>query len=136
MKKILSGILAFCMLIMLAAMAIPVSADSGTTTSLSSGTTTVSLEIGTAKDLVKFADDYNNNIYKGKTLDVKITDDIDLSGIEWEPIGYDNNHPFEGVFDGQNHVISNMTITKPACDKEYPNNQRYYGLFGYVRDKK
>ena len=39
-----------------------------------------------------------------------LTADIDLSGVEWVPIGADDTDPFTGTFDGQGHVISNMTI--------------------------
>ena len=48
--------------------------------------------------------------------------DIDLSGAEWKPIGTVET-PFKGTFDGQGHVIRNMTIT---------GNVAYAGLFGVV----
>ena len=34
--------------------------------------------------------------------------DVDLSGTEWEPVS------FQGTFNGQNHVIENLTINKPG----------------------
>ncbi|MBE5758493.1 MAG: hypothetical protein E7332_00460 [Clostridiales bacterium] len=34
--------------------------------------------------------------------------DVDLAGVEWEPVSFD------GSFDGQYHVISNLTINKPG----------------------
>ena len=40
----------------------------------------------------------------------------------WEPIGNDLN-PFVGVFNGNNHRISNLYINRP--------NENYVGLFGY-----
>ncbi len=43
--------------------------------------------------------------------------DIDLSGISLEPIGH-----FTGIFDGQGHAISNLTLQLPDLD--------YVGLFG------
>ena len=46
-----------------------------------------------------------------------LTADIDLSGAEWVPI--DN---FRGIFDGQGHIIRNMTITMGSYE--------YNGLFG------
>ena len=49
--------------------------------------------------------------------------DVNLAGVVWTPIGT-KEHPFTGVFDGQNHKISNLTINEP--------NGTYLGLFGYV----
>ena|GEM_PF-2401822 len=55
-----------------------------------------------------------------------LTNDIDLSGEEWTPIGdYDN--PFTGIFDGQGYVIRNMTITG-----EFAGG--YLGLFSMTVD--
>ena len=48
---------------------------------------------------------------------VKLTDDIDLSAENWNPIG-DNrkdNAAFSGTFDGQNHTISGAKITGDFC---------------------
>ncbi len=50
--------------------------------------------------------------------------DLDLADVEWTPIG-DFNQPYLGVFDGNGHTISNLTIT----DKD----TYYAGLFGYVQ---
>ena len=49
--------------------------------------------------------------------------DIDLSGIEWIPIGTEDS-PFEGSFDGQNKTISNLTIQNATTDNQ--------GLFGVI----
>jgi len=46
--------------------------------------------------------------------------DIDLTGIEWMPIGYDSP-PFVGHLDGRNHTISNLFIDLP--------DESYVGLF-------
>ena len=63
----------------------------------------------------------------------KLMDDIDMGqfkGIEYNIIGeryYDEGwvaHPFTGVFDGNNHTISNLTYDS--------NNEDSVGLFGYV----
>lgn len=40
----------------------------------------------------------------------EMVDDVDLTGIDWEPLNYDNNYVNYIHFDGQNHVISNMTV--------------------------
>ncbi|XMB72552.1 hypothetical protein RJI07_01280 [Mycoplasmatota bacterium WC30] len=52
-----------------------------------------------------------------------LTADIDLTGIEWNPIG-DQANPYLGIFDGDGYVISNLSITD--------NGQIYNGLFGYL----
>lgn len=51
----------------------------------------------------------------------KLMNDIDISGVEWNPIGNKNN-PFSGKFNGQDFIISGLTIT---------NTHDYAGLFGY-----
>ena len=76
--------------------------------------TIADLEISTKEELIAFANDVNNgNTYKDEI--VVLTADIDLEGNEnnqWTPIGSsDNNfYGFEGIFDGQNHTISNVYI--------------------------
>jgi hypothetical protein len=54
-----------------------------------------------------------------------LTADIDLAGADWAPIG-SNYELFSGSFDGQGHVIRNLTISGNA-----PYNG-YAGLFGQV----
>ena len=84
-----------------------------------------SISISNREDLEQIGKD------PGYPLDGKyhLTSDIDLEGEEWTPIGdnatnsYDSR--FRGVFDGQGHVIRNLTIT---------GERQYSGLFGYVSD--
>ena len=47
------------------------------------------------------------NAYAGYT--VKLLDNINLNNVEWAPIGT-SEHPFSGVFDGQNYTIKNYKI--------------------------
>ena len=92
---------------------------------LSSETT---IYITTAQQLKQLADEVNAGDSKsGKT--VLLMNDIDLSVYpNWSPIGTlnmnwsDVSRPFSGVFDGQNHTISNLTCTS--------NTNGYAGLFG------
>lgn len=49
--------------------------------------------------------------------------DIDLAGVEWQPVG-DSLTPFEGVLDGDGHTVSNLTL---ALD-----GQDMVGLFGRI----
>jgi hypothetical protein len=53
-----------------------------------------------------------------------LTADIDLTSYgPWAPIG-DNTTPFTGIFIGNNHTVSGVTINSPGDD--------YKGLFGYI----
>ena len=84
--------------------------------------------IATAAELVAFAKDVNENKnpYNGKT--VFLVDDIDLAGIDWEPIGQTGVCTFNGVFDGRNHTISNLSV-----DSEAETGANYSsGLFGWI----
>ena len=58
----------------------------------------------------------------------KVTEDIDMKGVDFEPIGTEET-PFTGVFDGDNHTISNLTIQKDA-------NSKNIGLFGVLSKAK
>ena len=56
------------------------------------------------------------------TVHIKISNDIDLAGKEWTPIGT-RQHPFSGILDGGDNVIYNLTIA---------TSQDRQGLFGVV----
>lgn len=94
-----------------------------------SGTKNDPYQIGTAEGLKWFRDKVNN---AAKTEDSKIcaelTEDIDLSGEAWTPIGignhfYSGTPPYAGIFDGKGHTIKNLSID---------SSKQYVGLFGYV----
>ena len=86
--------------------------------------------ISSAKELKRLADIVNDgNTGEGSTF--VLTADIDLSeyssGEGWTPIGnygVDINLTFNGTFNGNGHIISNLTINRPTAD--------YQGLFGYA----
>ncbi|MGD9909368.1 MAG: lipoprotein [Candidatus Izemoplasmatales bacterium] len=59
----------------------------------------------------------------GMTQDIELMNDLDLSGIEWSPLG-SYLEPYSGTFNGNGHTISNMTITVSGSD--------YNGLFAIV----
>ena len=67
-------------------------------------------------------DDYTNKI-------IHIKEDIDLSGYRWLPIACNiatyTEVDFQGIFDGENHTISNMYITEDKTER--------CGLFAFVR---
>lgn len=70
---------------------------------------------------VNLGDNDGGSPYHGKYF--TLTEDIDLNGMEWTPIGNSDN-PFSGTFDGNGHVIKNLLITNI--------DRRCVGLFGAV----
>ena len=56
-------------------------------------------------------------------INITLTADIDLKGIDWTPIGIDYNHQYTGTFDGGDHTITGLTVT---------GSDQYAGLFGYI----
>ena len=86
-------------------------------------------QISTADELVWFAEKVNS----GKTaISAVLTKDIDLTGINWTPIG-GNTVKFGGTFDGAGHVIQNLSVdyaTKASGERVY------LGLFGCVEGTK
>lgn len=56
-------------------------------------------------------------------INITLTDDIDLTGIDWTPIGIDYNHQYTGTFDGGDHTITGLTVT---------GSNEYAGLFGRI----
>lgn len=92
------------------------------------------ITIATKEELIAFQKAVNEegNSYSGKTI--KLTADIDLANMDWEPIGQTGGNGvvayFQGVFDGQNHTISNLKISPNAT---YGQGANYAaGLFGFV----
>lgn len=98
--------------------------------------------ISTAADLKALADYINS----GKAIDCDIdgcgedignfhgcyfkqTADIDLQGVEWDPIGYDGEEGsyFAGNYDGSNYVIRNA-----AFDGKDNDSRNCVGIFGWV----
>ena len=86
-------------------------------------TSATEFTISDAADLAGLAKLVNEgNNFSGKTI--KLGADIDLGGKEWTPIGNSTNK-FEGVFDGDEHTITNLYVNKP--------NSTHQGLFGYIK---
>ena len=77
-------------------------------------------QISTAQDL----EDFSNLVASGNgSLSAVLTTDIDMSGVNHQPIGTVGS-PFKGTFDGQEHYIRNMVISLAE--------QEYVGLFGVL----
>ena len=86
-----------------------------------SGTQAAPYQIENGEHLAWLADKVNNSTSVTK-LYAELTDDIDLGGELFTPIGKDF-HEFSGSFDGQGHTISGLNVTA-----------QYAGLFGSIKD--
>ena len=84
--------------------------------------------IGSAENLIAFAESVNQKNNSWKNEAVILVNDIDLSGIDWEPVGQTGSTQFGGTFDGQGHTISNLTVDSSAETGAYYSS----GLFGWV----
>lgn len=122
-KKILSFLLAVCLVITL----VPMVAFAEENTQ--GGKVTIT----TVDDLMKFAAAVNSGEYDEKTLVVSLEADLDMTGVDWDPISnvFDDEgnllHSFKGEFNGNGHTISNLDFSK-----KYNNNDIVVGLFGAV----
>ncbi len=92
--------------------------------------------IRTAEELQQLAKEVNEgNTFKGWTI--ILMNDIDLSSVcgeesgqSWTPIGTDEEHYFQGTFDGNNKEISNLWI---GNDIEDDFKGTSIGLFGFAK---
>ncbi len=101
-----------------------------TATSFSGGNGTVDnpYQISRGEELAYFKKVIEGNesdSYKDKYY--VITDNIDMAGLSFEPIGIENK-TFSGHFDGQGHTIVNLKINDSQVIKE----KEYSGLFSVV----
>lgn len=80
--------------------------------------------ISSYDDLITFRNLVNNGTsFNDQTI--SLNTDIDMNSDEWVPIGYSTLRLFQGVFNGNNHTITNFKIYNN-------NNDAYYGFFGYI----
>lgn len=80
--------------------------------------------VDSKEQLAQIATDVNaGKAFKGETI--ALISDVDLNNEEWTPIGNSTNK-FQGIFDGQEHIISNLVV-----NMEGKSN---VGLFGYTTD--
>ena len=82
-----------------------------------SGTQEDPYQINSVDSLLTFASNVNDGSQGGYAgVSFKLTSDLDLSGVEWAPIGNMNDMEthstlFLGSFDGDGHTISNLNYT-------------------------
>lgn len=77
--------------------------------------------INTVEDFISFSKNVKDgDNYFGTT--VLLDSDIDFSGKTFEPIGTDEDDCFDGVFNGQGHLINNLAVN---------SSKNSVGLFGF-----
>ena len=114
-KKLLSLLLALCLVMAL----VPMTAFAAETMDTWDGTADTSwydenkteFHLQTAEQLAGMAKLVNDNTANFKDKTVYLDNDLDLGGHEWISIGDGANTAggsFQGVFDGQSHVVYNL----------------------------
>ena len=115
-------------LLLVVAMLMPTAASAAITPSeptTGDGTSENPYQISTAAELYWFADKVNNDNANYSSKNAVLIADIDLEGSAtntWTPIGNTINQ-FKGTFDGGEHKITGLYISKSGNSK---------GLFGYL----
>lgn len=85
--------------------------------------------ITTPAELAWVAEQVNSKTEYFEDKTILLMNDIDLSGSYWTPVGNVTDYPtvtFKGTFDGQNHIISNLTASDDAA------GYAAAGLFGSI----
>ena len=75
----------------------------------------------TSAEGLKAVADIANNGNLG--INITLTENINLTDMEWTPIGTDYNNAYTGTFDGGGHTITGLTVT---------GSNDYAGLFGRI----
>ena len=140
-KKILSLLLALCLVMAL----VPMTAFAAGTTDSWDGTADTSwydenetvFHLQTAEQLAGMAKLINDDTAYFKDKTVYLDNDLDLGGHEWISIGDGANTDvgsFQGVFDGQSHVVYNLYSHEglKSENKDNYNNLYRNGLFGAI----
>ena len=140
-KKILSLLLALCFVMAL----VPMTAFAAGTTDSWDGTADTSwydeneteFHLQTAEQLAGMAKLINGDMANFKDKTIYLENDLDLGGHEWISIGDGANTDvgsFQGVFDGQSHVVYNLYSHEGLKSENKDNNNNLYrnGLFGSI----
>ena len=140
-KKLLSLLLALCLVMSL----VPMTAFAADTMDTWDGTADTSwydenkteFHLQTAEQLAGMAKLVNDNTANFKDKTVYLDNDLDLGGHEWISIGNGANTAwgsFQGIFDGQSHVVYNLYSHEGLKSENKDNNNNLYrnGLFGAI----
>ena len=79
-------------------------------------------QIANAGNLIWFANFVNSG---NPTAQAKLVSNVNLTGIDWTPIGKTGGYSYQGTFDGNGYEITNLVY---SLDEE----ETYGGLFGYL----
>ncbi len=88
------------------------------------GTSSDPFLINNVTDLTTLATNVNNGTSTYSSRFFKLTTNLNLNGNPWTPIGTSSSRLFQGNFDGNNHIISGLTINLSSTDN--------IGLFGFA----
>ena len=140
-KKLLSLLLALRLVMAL----VPMTAFAAGTTDSWDGTADTSwydeneteFHLQTAEQLAGMAKLINGDMANFKDKTIYLENDLDLGGHEWISIGDGANTDvgsFQGVFDGQSHVVYNLYSHEGLKSENKDNNNNLYrnGLFGSI----
>ena len=140
-KKLLSLMLALCFVMAL----VPMTAFAAETMDAWDGTADTSwydeekteFYLQTAEQLAGMAKLINDDMANFKDKTVYLENDLDLGGHEWISIGNGANTAwgsFQGIFDGQSHVVYNLYSHEGLKSENKDNNNNLYrnGLFGAI----
>ena len=140
-KKLISLLLALCLVMAL----VPMTAFAAGTTDSWDGTADTSwydeneteFHLQTAEQLAGMAKLINGDMANFKDKTIYLENDLDLGGHEWISIGDGANTDvgsFQGVFDGQSHVVYNLYSHEGLKSENKDNNNNLYrnGLFGSI----
>ena len=140
-KKLLSLLLALCLVMAL----VPMTAFAADTMDTWDGTADTSwydenkteFHLQAAEQLAGMAKLVNDNTANFKDKTVYLDNDLDLGGHEWISIGNGANTAwgsFQGIFDGQSHVVYNLYSHEGLKSENKDNNNNLYrnGLFGAI----
>ena len=140
-KKLLSLLLASCLVMAL----VPMTAFAEDTMDTWDGTADTSwydenkteFHLQAAEQLAGMAKLVNDNTANFKDKTVYLDNDLDLGGHEWISIGNGANTAwgsFQGIFDGQSHVVYNLYSHEGLKSENKDNNNNLYrnGLFGAI----
>jgi len=81
--------------------------------------------IRTADDLISLGQRINGGDKALASSLIKLENDIDLGGKEWEPIGSELSRAFAGIFDGGGYTVRNFKIKS--------KHTKAKGFFGYLK---
>lgn len=88
------------------------------------------LEIGTPEELAAYSYWSNKEKDAFKNKRIVLTDDIDISGIRWKPIGCDLDGVMVGSFDGQGYTVT-IDVVELHMIEEGRDKYYFGGLFGF-----